>query len=361
VALNISSCSSEPWCAALYDRATVNATQELIHASQNPANCSSARYLVLSEDWGAGLGSMLHSRAMALHAALLERRVLLYHPARFVSPWTDPRDSLPLCAQRQFECYVAPLTHCRLPPALERNASLALPWFAPNSQEQYTQSNYHFVLYRLGFREDSILPLALPGASARVRAMPGPWWMSMLMQYLLRRNDAFHAERVAPLVQRTVPANVIAHDVRFMSVFMRQGDKFKEAALHPPSEYLTWIEALTRKHALSHLYLSTDSAAALQDMLRLLSADALTKHLQVFFIDYPREANGLTMSTLKRKVWGTGNVGRLTAVALADLDISSRAFLWLGTLSSNWARLQDEVRRTKGKAGAPYFSLDDIV
>lgn len=53
--------------------------QALIEASQNPEDCSAARYLLWSPNNG-GMGSDLHSIGMALGVAMAMKRVLIYYP-----------------------------------------------------------------------------------------------------------------------------------------------------------------------------------------------------------------------------------------------------------------------------------------
>ena len=43
-------------------------------------------------------------------------------------------------------------------------------------------------------------------------------------------------------------------------------------------------------------------------------------------------------------------------VSLGGLFISIQGDLFVGTRSSNWCRLIDEIRKVRGKARIPYFS-----
>jgi hypothetical protein len=52
-----------------------------------------------------------------------------------------------------------------------------------------------------------------------------------------------------------------------------------------------------------------------------------------------------------RMCWA--RIADLTRLALADLAITAQADVLVGTLSSNWPRLADELRRAGGKARVP--------
>lgn len=57
-------------CGFWYSIETTSAVQAALWASQNPANCNSALYLVLSEPWPSGLGSLLHIHMFILAVAV---------------------------------------------------------------------------------------------------------------------------------------------------------------------------------------------------------------------------------------------------------------------------------------------------
>jgi hypothetical protein len=53
----------------------------VIDANQNPENCSSARYLVWSNN-DYGMGSDLHTTGWALGVAFAQKRVLIYNTSK---------------------------------------------------------------------------------------------------------------------------------------------------------------------------------------------------------------------------------------------------------------------------------------
>jgi len=105
-----------------------------------------------------------------------------------------------------------------------------------------------------------------------------------------------------------------------------------------------------------HVYISSDSNAIINAVTRDYAPTV--PHLQFYHIDYNREAAGLNMSYLKHHIWSRPEVRALIDIGLSDLYIASKAIAWVGTLSSNWCRLQNEIRCANGRCGSEYHSLD---
>lgn len=95
----------------------------------------------------------------------------------------------------------------------------------------------------------------------------------------------------------------------------------------------------------STVYFGTDDALVLSDVVRSYS-----KKCNLTWIGFHRETKGLTFEeTLTRAYSPT--VEWQVLVSLADLYISSLADIFVGTLSSNWCRLADVLRKAHGKSG----------
>ena len=58
---------------------------------------------------------------------------------------------------------------------------------------------------------------------------------------------------------------------------------------------------------------------------------------------------------------GFESIVTLTKNSLADLFISIQADIMIGTLSSNWCRLGDELRKASGHAQMPYLTPENMV
>jgi hypothetical protein len=350
LALSIPNCTTESWCSKLYQSQIMDRAKALLYGNQFPSNCSSARYLIATTDWRSGLGSFIHMRAMMLVAALNERRVLIMDPA-IRSPWTHAQDAHAPCRARDgVLCYWQPITNCTLPPDWRKH-NLTQP-FELGSPHRFVSSptNSNNFPFREGGRSTPTTGIA------DLDAMPHLWWKSLLAHFLTRPNAHMMSEVIAPTVNATF-GGTGAMPSKFLSVFMRQGDKGREAALHGAEEYFLWMSMLGAKHNISAFYIATDSSQALHDLLSLVASKT---RWQVYYIKYPRSKHGLEGVHLKNVYSHTPKIREIVNAALTDLYISAHAWIWLGTLSSNWCRLQDEWRRATGRHGAPYFSLDRL-
>ena len=75
--------------------------------------------------------------------------------------------------------------------------------------------------------------------------------------------------------------------------------------------------------------------------------------------DFPE--TGLGMADVMHTLRAGWRMDQLMRLALADLFITVQADAFVGTLSSNWARLTDELRRANGKARVPYATPEGFL
>lgn len=87
-------------------------------------------------------------------------------------------------------------------------------------------------------------------------------------------------------------------------------------------------------------------------------AEAVSKYgatYNIHFIDWHRPSGGMAYEDVldSQNSW---RMVQLVRLALADLFITAQADVLVGTLSSNWAEISDELRRANGKGRIPYLS-----
>ena len=132
----------QAWCKDAYSSGKIKEACEILCKNQYPANCSSAKYLVMIGEWPWGYGSHLHSIMLALTWTLSVNRVLIFE--NFNSSWTIPNDSVAMCAQGNAMCYYRPITNCTLPSGW-RSTAQALQ---PRGPEQHNVQRLYFWFYR---------------------------------------------------------------------------------------------------------------------------------------------------------------------------------------------------------------------
>ena len=171
---------------------------------------------------------------------------------------------------------------------------------------------------------------------------------------------------IAPALRRVFPERPRG---RLLCVFVRLGDKFKEAKPVAMAEYWRQIESLSARFNVSVVYLSSDSQWAIGNLSALAAGRT---DLRVATLDYARLGEGMNQKFVVEKLWHNPAVEDLVRTMLADLVVAASAHVWLGeaaatlsadhngkgTLSSNYCRLQNEMRCANGRFGTQYWSLD---
>ena len=343
-------CQHPQWCDSLYAQDDTAKVQRALWAHQNPADCSAARYLVLDSAWdggpGAGLGSSLHMHMYFLALALTSDRILV---ASDDLTWTyaapglcgdAPPDASP--SARYLDCYFLPTTRCRLDAAAQRAAPNATSLHEPHRVVRLRA--YHSVL-NTSFCELTVQSPA-PGLVA-FQDRPPSWWYAQLAKFVLRPTEHTLRDLVWPLQQAAFYKTQGRLPHPLAAMFIRAGDKGSEAPLVGVDAHFAALAPLARKLNIRDVYVGTDSAARLDEAIQKYGHT-----YRIHYINWQRQEGGLAMHDV-RSSSGLAHMPDLMRLALADLAITAQADVLIGTLSSNWPRLADELRRAGGKARVP--------
>ena len=250
---------------------------------------------------------------------------------------------------------------------------------------------------------------AAAAALAAFADRPPSWWLAQLMKYMLRPRPRVLRDFVAPMQARAFggltendgkkdgnattssPSSpLLPHPLA--SVFIRGGDKGKESALLPAQAYLDELEPLAEKLGIRDLYVSSDDGDAIEavrrayggfaespgssggnDPLGAAAADddddangdgkkqetrnrkEARRQYRVHSIDWPRPRGGVTYAQVL--AWrDRPEMEDMVRLALADVFVTAQADVQAGTLSSNWCRVGDMLRRANGRGRLPYVT-----
>jgi len=250
---------------------------------------------------------------------------------------------------------------------------------------------------------------AAAAALAAFADRPPSWWLAQLMKYMLRPRPRVLRDFVAPMQARAFggltqndgkkdgnattssPSSpLLPHPLA--SVFIRGGDKGKESALLPAQAYLDELEPLAEKLGIRDLYVSSDDGDAIKavrrayggfaespgssggnDPLGAAAADddddangdgkkqetrnrkEARRQYRVHSIDWPRPRGGVTYAQVL--AWrDRPEMEDMVRLALADVFVTAQADVQAGTLSSNWCRVGDMLRRANGRGRLPYVT-----
>lgn len=172
--------------------------QELIRQHQNPADCSTAKFILYRNprmgEGSHGVGSLLHLETVMLLLALNSGRVLAEVPGTYL---TDH----PYCGNRTTvdTCYFEPLTHCKITP--EQIASAYMLNGTAKSGDQMlftngqTDSLPQFISADKLFPQRSTLVHTVPTAFRDLLKDSGIpmkneyyWWRAQAIAYVVRPN-----------------------------------------------------------------------------------------------------------------------------------------------------------------------------
>jgi len=356
-------CQHPQWCDDQYDPAETDRVQRALWAHQNPADCGSARYLVLDSAWNkaAGLGSSLHMHMYFLALALTSDRILVpaddlrwtyatpglcgpdQGASMSVSDDAGTRAGTPAnLHSRYLDCYFLPTTRCRLDAAAQRSAPQATSLHEPHKVVHLRA--YHSVL-NTTFCELTVQSSA-PGL-VEFQERPPSWWYAQLTKFVVRPTEHTLRDLVWPLQQAAFFTSQGRLPHPLAAIFIRAGDKGSESPLRSVDEHFAALAPLARQLNIRDVYVGSDSAS------RLAEAVEMYGHAyRLHYINWQRPGDGLAMPAV-RAAAGTARIADLTRLALADLAITAQADVLVGTLSSNWLRLADELRRAGGKARVP--------
>jgi hypothetical protein len=330
-----------------------NRIAQLIYDHQNPRDCSKANFLILTSEWHSGLGSNIHVKAWMLLVAIMTKRVLVDSPG---IKWnmTNPAN----CAQQDWTCYFAPVSRCGLPGEWDESKT---PEFA---MEDWTNERTNKYIRTIAHPQPLNGALIMGQSSVNIKGFGGSstfnnksnsWWMTHATNYLIRPNkqtldiacwywSCMPRKFVPSTSQRTQPT---------ASIFVRSGDKWKESNLRTAQEHFDALERFVQSNPdlkPSMVYFGTDDALVLSDVARQYS-----HKYNLTWIGVHRDTKGLTFEETMTRAHSP-KIEWQVLVSLSDVYISSLANIFVGTLSSNWCRLADELRKAHGKTALPYLT-----
>mmetsp|Transcript_5138 Transcript_5138/g.14782 ORF Transcript_5138/g.14782 Transcript_5138/m.14782 type:complete len:436 (+) Transcript_5138:231-1538(+) len=323
--------------------------QRELFRHQNPQDCSNARFLVHKSQL-SGIGSMIHQASIALAAALDTDRVMIFqNPDSHVLLSDDYCHNM----KAMDVCYFLPISNCTK--GLQVPADIpSLDW---SKRDSALQVNEKFLLenqgvtwprYTVPRRFEKLLEYSHIPAPRRYY-----WWRAQAAAYVVRLNERA-ANTVRQLrAQRFDRAGSLQNAI---SVHIRRGDKWRESAPTSDAEYDFAATYLYDSNAAScqgstclgrKIFLSTEDPVAI---------DFFVNHTRwgVRYVDNPAI---LKPDTQKWSHEWAAEIGPSKDMlgSLLNLQLAIECSGWVGTLSSNWCRLIDQMRATVGcKAHMPF-------
>jgi len=211
--------------------------------------------------------------------------------------------------------------------------------FVPHNDQKISIEIDPFTAHMKHFNS-MLTSIKLPWASQFIRYMlqPRPWF-NILLQTIVCNG------LIGPL-----NSTVCEIPRPFASVHVRYGMKAMEEKLHPLDRYMNAI-----KYKLGHIkniFLSTET----EEVIGMLRSDY--PDYNFYHLAYPRlEYLDLSLLISQEVQVNQDFVGEFV-FSMANLYVSSEADGFVGTLTSNWCTMIEQLERTRGDGGADYWSID---
>ena len=326
--------------------------QRVIHKHQHPLDCAAAKFL-LYRPCHSGIGSYIHIMGQVLSLAIRLNRVLVMQQDD-AHPYFD----IEACdkGSPQHDCYFVPVSSCSLKDVeatlgFKLDAGLAQSTVPAIKSEQDDTGAAPVVAVNCFAGDYRAIPDMFSdflNSSVLDPSKHHYWWRAQSVAFLVRPN----ARTLHEMEHRKAMVYPLMHvEAGTISVHVRRGDKWVEAAVADDAAYYRAAESVLFAGADAHglkrrIFLSTEDPAAV-DYFKTLGTWNTT------FAEVPRKPD-----TTKSTIAYTREIGPANEMlnSLINLDLALECDAWVGTLSSNWCRLVDELRSTvRCKADKPYL------
>ncbi|CAF3701241.1 unnamed protein product [Rotaria sp. Silwood1] len=294
--------------------------QKWFYEHQHPINCTNKRFAIIQNYAWSGFGSTVHQIAWAFGRAIADNRIAVYQiPGNWL--YGNCNSSTP-------DCFFLPITNCSIPSKIDGNQTITID-------------------ANVGHWSNPIIPSVFQNRTFN-------WYRVQMVFYLMR----YKPETLAH-VQYTISKQFNLSSIDFyhpyIAVYVRRSDKAttKEMSqVYTLKQYFDLFDGNARQANISTIYINSEDEKVLNE-----------------FVEINKEKQGyyklLNLTLQKNIVFGTltrmtsEQRGKVILDFLTDLFIETNADLHVGTLTSNWCRLVDEMRLALGKL-IPFYTPENI-
>jgi hypothetical protein len=140
----------------------------------------------------------------------------------------------------------------------------------------------------------------------------------------------------------------------YVAVYVRRSDKVSHKEMsqaYTLKQYFDLFDADARKANISTVYINSEDAAVFNEFVQL--DKEYQGYYKLLSINVSRNVVFGTLTRMSRH-----QRGKIILEFLIDLFIEANADLHVGTLTSNWCRLVDEIRLALGKT-IPFYTPEN--
>lgn len=297
-----------------YSTENTLAAQRWIQNWQNPKDCAAVKIGLIAAYHHGGIGSTMHYVNHVFLAGLSQGYVMVYDNGPrpvYNFPWAD-------CDLDSPDCYFLPVSNCT-DPTKWKHLTIFKPEYPPRPH--------------------------LISQWERFRGFAYAWQRSQTMKYLMRPNAAM-VQHVTAAAKEIFP-NGIPRPMAAM--FVRWTDKGTESPVFNVTSYFDILDPVATSLGVKDVYIGSDdprAPALIREQYGSRYAVYNLKAIRTF--SYLQDFNHMNASSK----------GEQFRFALVDLYVQAHADVHVGTLSSNWCRMVDELRSAVGKTKTPFLDVD---
>jgi hypothetical protein len=231
------------------------------------------------------------------------------------------------CDSSTLDCFFLPISNCSVPSKVDGNQTIRIKadfgyWTNPTVARAFKNRTFN-------------------------------WYRAQLVFYLMRLKPEILAHVQKTVAQYFNPPSVDLHHP-YIAVYVRRSDKVRNKEMsqaYTLKQYFDLFDADARKANISTVYINSEDAQVFNE-----------------FVELNKEKQGyyklLSINVSRNVVFGTlvgmsrQHRGKIVLEFLSDLFIEANADLHVGTLTSNWCRLVDEIRLVLGKT-TPFYTPEN--
>ncbi|CAF3702799.1 unnamed protein product [Rotaria sp. Silwood1] len=179
------------------------------------------------------------------------------------------------------------------------------------------------------------------------------WYRTQMTFYLMRYKPETLAHVHNVLSQHLKPPSIDLHHP-YIALYVRRSDKVRTGEMsqaYTLKQYFDLFDADARRANISTIYINSEDEQVFSEFI------SINKETQDYYklLKLPVQRNIVFSSLL-----GMTNEqrGKIILEFLTDLFIEANADLHVGTLTSNWCRLVDEIRLVLGKT-IPFYTPEN--
>ncbi|CAF3383729.1 unnamed protein product [Rotaria sp. Silwood1] len=289
--------------------ATLHA-QQWLYEYQHPVDCTNKKFARIHSFAGSGFGSTIHQIVWAFGRALAEDRIAIYETP---GNWLHGN-----CNLGTPDCVFRPISNCSIPSTVDNNRTIRIQanndhWFEPIHPPVFQNRSFN-------------------------------WYRSQLLFYLMRYNPETLTHVQRTLAKYFNPPSVDLHRP-YIAVYVRRSDKVSGREMsqsYPLQQYFDLFDADARQAKIKNVYINSEDRNIFTEF------DEINKNKKGYYkllsINVTRDVTYPTLISMPVE-----QRTKIILEFLTDLYIEANADLHVGTLTSNWCRLVDEMRFVLGK------------